>query len=389
MSDIPSFPSELLRDERSICPSANMKHQLISYIAPGAPATRRPADGSESFLRPEIGFTPAWYRQHLPIDFGEPFHRNPAYRRQCVVQMRAELRRRFPGTSIGGIDQPDAPLDLLTGTFGAGLVSAIYGVPLVYAADNWPNCAHQYLSDEHVATLRPPDLDHNEAFQNLLGQVDWIAAQEGQVHGFINWQGLLNNAQRLRGETLFADLLERPELCHRLFECLCVTMIEGIRKLHERQRHSGVDLQFVTVSNCLVNLISPKTYRELLFPFDQRLAQVYGMIGIHNCAWNATPYMKAYVEIPGVAYLDMGIGSDLLQARSLFPKTRRAVMYTPMDLANKSSLGLEADLQRIGRECGPADVVCADIEAGTPDTRVLELVALCRLISTRSRSAAG
>jgi hypothetical protein len=297
--------------------------------------------------------------------------------------MRAELRRRFAGTRIGGIDRADEPLDLLTGAYGACLVAAIYGVPLVYAADNWPNCAHQYLSDEQVAALQPPDLDHNEAFQELLGQLDWITAQEGRVEGFINWQGLLNNAHRLRGEALFADLLERPELCRHLFECLCVTMIDGIRKLHEGQGRSGVELRFVTVSNCLVNLISPRTYRELLLPFDQRLAEVYGVIGIHNCAWNATPYLKAYAEVPGVAYVDMGIGSDLTQAKRLFPVARRAIMYTPMDLANKSSADLGADLRRIGQECGPADVVCADIEAGTPDSRVLELVALCNRVLPR------
>ena len=38
---------------------------LISYIAPGAPATRRPAAGGEARLRPEIGFTPLWYRTAL------------------------------------------------------------------------------------------------------------------------------------------------------------------------------------------------------------------------------------------------------------------------------------------------------------------------------------
>src|SRR5512137_967441 len=136
----------------------NYPAQLISYIAPGAPATRRPADGDEPFLRPEIGFTPAWYRQHLDIDFGERFHRDPAYRRDCVSRMRAELRRRFPGTQIGGNHRADAPMDLLTGVYGAGTVAAVYGVPLVYAADNWPNCEHQYLTDQHLARLEPPDL---------------------------------------------------------------------------------------------------------------------------------------------------------------------------------------------------------------------------------------
>jgi len=118
--------------------------QLVSYIAPGAPATRRSANGNEPFLRPEIGFTPAWYLQHLDINFGERFHTQPAYRRECVVKMRAELKRRFPGTQIGGTDRADAPLDLLTGTYGACTVAAIYGVPIAYAENNWPDCAQTH-----------------------------------------------------------------------------------------------------------------------------------------------------------------------------------------------------------------------------------------------------
>mgnify|MGYP000247429488 CR=1 FL=1 len=55
--------------------------QLISYIAPGAPATRRPAQGNEPFMRSEIGFTPAWYRQHLDIDFTS----------ELIDQVKAEL----------------------------------------------------------------------------------------------------------------------------------------------------------------------------------------------------------------------------------------------------------------------------------------------------------
>jgi hypothetical protein len=164
-------------------------------------------------------------------------------------------------------------------------------------------------------------------------------------------------------------------------------MIQGIRLLHARQAQEReprpAARRFVTVSNCLVNLVSPEVYRDLLLPFDQKLAAVYGCIGIHNCAWNATPYLKTYAEVPGVAYIDMGIYSDLLQARRLFPEARRAVMYTPMDLANRSSADLEGDLRRIGQEYGPADVVCADIEAGTPDSRVLGLVELCHRIAER------
>jgi len=350
--------------------------QLISYIVPAAPATRRPAEGNEAFLRPEIGFTPAWYRQHLDINFGERYHTDPAYRCDCVVKMRAELKRRFPGTRIGGIDRPDAPLDLLTGTYGACMVAAIYGVPIVYAENNWPNCAHAYLTDQQLARLEPPDLDRNPHFAQLMEQVGWIAAHEGRVEGFVNWQGVLNNAQRLRGEQLLMDVLEAPGKARHLFACVCETMIQSIRRLHERQRASGVNVRFVTASNCLVNLVSPKVYRDLLLPLDQKLAAVYGSIGIHNCAWNATPYLEAYTEVPGVGYIDMGIKSDLARAKALFPTARRAVMYTPMDAVNKSLSEIEADFERMAREYAPCDVVIADLDAGTPDARVVELVEL-------------
>ncbi|MGD8500556.1 MAG: hypothetical protein PVJ86_07900, partial [Phycisphaerales bacterium] len=83
--------------------------QLISYIAPGAPATRRPATGQEPFLRPEIGFTPRWYHEAIGVDFDRRWHTDPAYRKEAISAMRKELARRFRGTAIGGIDRPDKP----------------------------------------------------------------------------------------------------------------------------------------------------------------------------------------------------------------------------------------------------------------------------------------
>ena len=334
-------------------------------------------------MRTEIGFTPNWFRTALGIDFGRRWHTDPAYRRETVLAMRGELRRRFPGTKVGGIDRPDKPLDLLTGVYGGNVVAAIYGVPIIYAEHNWPNCEHQYLSDDEVDGLEPPDLDTNPIFQELMMQVDWIAAHEGQIEGFINWQGILNNAQRLRGEKIFYDFIDAPERCRYLFECIYTTMTEGVKRLHERQRASGVEVNFVTVSNCLVNMVSPSQYRELLLPFDLRIQKAFGNIAIHNCAWNADPYIDDYASIPNLGYIDMGLESNLSRAREAFPNARRALMYTPMDLANKSMDAIRKDMERVARDYGPCDIVAADIDAGTPDERVLALIELCKKISIR------
>jgi uroporphyrinogen-III decarboxylase len=350
-----------------------MVSQLVSYIAPSAPATRRPARGDEPFVRPEIGFTPAWYRAALGIDFGERWHRDVAYRRETVLAMRAELRRRFPTAP----DPSPAPLDLLTGVFGATSVAQIFGLQPLFADDNWPNVEHRYLSRDAMAALPRPDLDANPFFAELMRQLDEIETIEGAIDGFINWQGIINNAQRLRGQEIFIDLFEAPQACHHLFSTICDTMIEAIRRVEARQRESGVDYRFATVSNCTVNMISPEQYREFLLPYDLRIAQAFDTLGIHNCAWTADPYLDAYATIPNVGYLDMGLHSDLARARALFPDTRRALMYTPMDLANKSAAELRADVERIARDYAPCDIVIADIDAGTPDDRVRLALEVC------------
>ncbi|MBL7153139.1 MAG: hypothetical protein ISS79_05445 [Phycisphaerae bacterium] len=356
--------------------------QLISYIAPGAPATRRPATGAQPFLRPEIGFTPRWYRQTIGIDFSERWHTDPAYRKETVLSMKDELKRRFPGTARGGIDRTGEPADFLTRTFGVCTVAGIYGVPLVYSKDNWPDSQRRFLSDDEIDQLEPPDLDANSFFRRLMAQTDWIAANEGRVEGFINFQGVLNNAHRLRGEKLFLDLFDAPDRCRHLFDCVCTTMIEAAKQLHRRQRQSDVDIGFITVSNCLVNMVSPEQYREFLLPFDQRLAEAFGCIGIHNCAWTADPYMADYARIDHLGYIDMGLDSDLVRAKNLLARARRAIMYKPTDFANKTLHEIQADLERIARDYAPCDIVVADIEAGMPDERVLEFLSMCDRINS-------
>jgi hypothetical protein len=357
--------------------------QLTSYIAPAAPATRRPARRHEPFLRPEIGFTPNWYRAATGIDFGRKWHCEPAYRRKMLPVMLSEIKHRFPGTSISGIDNPEKPLDLLTGTYGCISIAAIYGIPIIYAEDKWPKCERSYLNDNEIDNLKPPDLEINPFFQELMTQVDWIASHEGRVEGFINFQGVLNNAYRLRGGKLFYDIVDSPQRCQHLFDCICTTMTDAAKLLYNRQLQSGVKVDFFTVSNCLVNMISPEHYRDMLRPFDRRIAETFGCIGIHNCAWNADAYIDDYATIPFLGYIDMGIESNLTRAREVLTGARRALMYRPTDLVNKSLETIEAELEKIASEYAPCDVVVADIEADTPDERILAFLKLCERINNR------
>ena len=118
-------------------------------------------------------------------------------------------------------------------------------------------------------------------------------------------------------------------------------------------------------------------------PFDKHIAETFGLIGIHNCAWNADPYIEYYTTIPDVGYIDMGLESNLVKAKEAFPDARRAIMYTPMEVANKSLDEIKSDLERVAREYGPCDIVFADIESNTPDERVIAIIEICQQLSEK------
>jgi len=320
-------------------------------------------------MRIEFGFTPRWFRQSCGIDFSQRWHLDPLYRGETVAAMRRELNRRFSGLRLAG--DPDRPPANLDGVNGGLMVALIFGIPAEYYADNWPAARHQFLSEEQIAALDIPDLPQAPAFAQLVQQMDIIEREYGCIEGYVNWQGILNNAYRIRGQEIFSDLVLNPGLAHHLFEILARTMIAGMRYVYERQRRTGVVIRHATVSNCLVNMVSPQIYREHLFQYDKMISQAFEHFGVHNCAWNVDPYLEDYARIAKLGYVDMGLASDLARARRLCPNARRALMYTPMDLATRPLDTIRQDLARIRRQLSPCDIVMADIEHGTPDERVI------------------
>ena len=357
-------------------------HQLRYYIALGAPPTRTPADGTEPFMRPEVGFNPSWFHKFCGVDFSKRWHVNPDYRLECYRLMTDEIRRRYPGRNIGEAAD-DKPPDLITGMYGCAVVPAMFGQPIKYFNDKWPQPHAEPLTDEQADALSPPDLDNDEFFQGILNQLDKIEQLTGTARGYLNWQGVLNIAFRLRGQTIFMDMLDAPDRAHHIFDCVTTTMIQGIKKLHDRQKKAGLDEKFATISNCVVNMIGADHYAEHVLPFDLKIRAEFQNFGIHNCAWVVDPYMDAYATVPKLGYIDMGITSDLKKAKRLFPETRRNILYTSMDLANKSEQQIGTDFEKIANELAPCDVGLPDIEVDVPDDRILFAMDLCKEFSDK------
>ena len=79
----------------------------------------------------------------------------------------------------------------------------------------------------------------------------------------------------------------------------------------------------------------------------------------------------------------MGLDSNLTRTKRTFTDARRALVYKPTDLTNKALETIQIDLERVACEYAPCDVVVGDIDAGTPDERVLAFLELCGRINNK------
>lgn len=370
-------------------PAAAETHQLRYYIALSAPPTREPVTGDEPYLRAEVGFAPRWFHVRLGVDFSESWHTDPDVRMRAWERMSAEVRKHFPGRNIGDCEESGPP-DLLTGAFGGCVVSRLFGVGVRYWHDAWPAAEHGWLlPDEQADRIEPLDLENNPCFQSILAQCDRIEQLTGTVKGYLNWQGVLNTAFRMRGERIFTDLIEHPDRACRVFEAVTETMIDGIRRLLARQRESGQDYRFATLSNCVVNMLSPRHYEKYLLPYDLRLREAFDDFGVHNCAWDVTPYLNAYSKIPRLGYLDMGMESDFIRCREMFPDTRRNVIYEELDAQVRTKELIRGDFERIARELGPCEIGLPNIEPGVSDENIRWLLETIDEISDRFTSCSN
>ncbi len=355
--------------------------QLRNHIPISGPARREPADGTETAMRVSLGFEPAWYHQRCAVDFSERWHSDPIYRHDTLLAMKRELCRAFPSVAYWDAGRQDDTWTL-SGVYGAYVVGRVLGCTLQYAPDRWPVViAKPQRTLDEWANLDSDELASGATMQDLARQMDIIAAHAGTIHGYLNWQGVLNNVFNVYGEDIFLDMSMQPQLAQRFLSKMCDLMIALVKKVQARQRRSGFAIDQLDVSNCTINMISPRMYGEFVFPYDKRIAASFASFGVHTCNWDATPYLEQIRKLPKVGYLDMGLMSDLKKARALFPEARRAVMYSPVTLQDASLADIEADMRRIYSDYAPCDIVMADIQATTPDQRVNELLEICRRIA--------
>jgi uroporphyrinogen-III decarboxylase len=247
----------------------------------------------------------------------------------------------------------------------------------------WVLCAE--LTADQVWALEVPNLEDAPLMRQTVAMMDALEQEFGYLEGDVPWDGVQNIALDLCGQQLFFDYYDRPQMVHHLFDVIARTIYlvagyvrdrTGTTSISLNRIVAGIDPALNLHSNCSVQMISKATYEEFLLPYECWLAERLQPYGIHHCGDNLEHVVEAYARVPGLAYVDVGWGSDVAACRAALPDVFFSLRLNPARLRDQTPAEVRADVERLLDQGGSLDklaLCCVAMDAATHDDNVRAL----------------
>jgi uroporphyrinogen-III decarboxylase len=225
-----------------------------------------------------VGFYPDWWYKHFCISFDKRYYFDPETRIEARMEMDKRLYDRFGDVGLG--DPNPKPKPLITASMTT--LPAIFGCEIVYEKEALPWAMPLNLSEDEVMKLEVPDLFSSWPMTEWIKQIDYLKKKYGKVIGDINTTGIQNLALKLRGDELYIDYFENPELCHHLLR-ICTECVKKIFEFNYKTTGTGAvdvtpmaDPKIAVIPNCTEEQISNNIYESFLLQYDKRCRQSLG-----------------------------------------------------------------------------------------------------------------
>lgn len=346
------------------------------------PETASPAP--RAFLPVELVFNPNWWRKTAGISFDRSFYLDPQARIENDVRMRKVLYQRYGDFGLGETDPQPRPVIGSLHVAGGFVIPALLGAEIQFAFDAAPQPLPIGLTTDEIERLEQVDFRQTWPMNELIAQMDALEAEWGYLEGDLNTDGLLNAAYHLYGADLFADFHIAPQRVQRLLGLIGELIADVAEYIRQRTGSCSiavnrmverVDRRMFLHANCSVPMISPKSYRAMQLPVEQKMAQRLQPFGIHHCGDNLQRYASAYGELP-LAFIDVGWGSDVAACRQALPEAFFNLRLSPVRMLTCTPQEIAGDTESLLRTAGPlelAGVCCINMDYGTPDDNLFAM----------------
>ncbi len=324
-----------------------------------------------------VGFYPDWFHKHYGISFDKKYYLDPETRIEARMAMDKALYERFGEVGLGTRDPKPKPII----TAGMVTLPAIFGCEVVFEDEALPWAIPMNLSEDKVMKLQVPDILNSWPMTEWIKQIGYLKNKYGKVIGDINTTGIQNLALKIRGDQLYIDYFENPDLCHHLLR-ICTECVKQLFEFNYKATGTGaVDVtpmaepEIAVIPNCTEEQISNNIYETFLLQYDNEVAdslKSHGF-GIHHCG-SVNEVLAGYTKVRHLKFLEIGFGSDVKRCRQMMgPEVAVNARISPVLMKNGSPEEVAAEVKRLIQEGAPLESYSMDtvgITYGTPDENV-------------------
>ncbi len=322
-----------------------------------------------------VGFYPDWFHKHYGISFGKEYYFDPEVRIATRMEMEKRLYERFGDVGLGNPDPEPKPLI----TFGMVMLPSIFGCEIIYKDDALPWAMPLNLSENDIMKLEVPDIFNSHPMTDMIRQIEYLKGKYGNVVGDINTTGVQNLALKIRGDKLYFDFFEKPELCRYLMQICTDCIIQLFKFNHETTGTGAVDVtpmcdpRLYVFPNCTAEQISLETYVSQILEYDNQVADACHPVGIHHCG-SVDEVLDGYKKVRHLEFIEIGFGSDVKRTREVCgPQVSVNARISPVLMKNGTSEEVAAEVRRLIDNGAPLENFSIDtvgLTYGTPDENV-------------------
>jgi uroporphyrinogen-III decarboxylase len=317
-----------------------------------------------------VNFSHKWMNAKFDIRYDEDHMGNPDYQIKKDIKTQRELYKYYGHLGIG---QKAPEVSPVVRGFGITTIAQLFGCKVIFQDDEAPYAVPLNLSDDEIMHLEPIREFKDLFPMNLhLEQADYLVRKYGKAKISIGYQGILSTAIKLRGEQLFVDFFEKPEIAKKVLDISYQTT-ENLRQfiLQVNAKNGYPQPDQIYLVNCAIQLISPKIYEKYLLPYDLAFAQKYAPnFGIHHCGNNMDAFSQLYGTLPKGTYYDIGYGSNVKKCVEQFRTEQVNQLirgrFGPDRLLYADIDEIQKEIKRIV-ESDVNCVACVGVDPLTPD----------------------
>jgi hypothetical protein len=190
------------------------------------------------------------------------------------------------------------------------------------------------LKDLHG--LKPVDIRSRPEGEWLARRKERMVQLYGGASQCVDIASVVNNAFRMIGQDIYADMIDSPTEVQTLFEVILQTM----RSVYELLDDLFDGMDPVPIGNCNVTMMGPALYEQRVLEFDSRQNRfaadrrgVPPRMALHHCDVPVDRFIESYAKLPGLASLQASFESDIAAVKRRIPDCAFSAMVSPRGLA--------------------------------------------------------